>query len=552
MTWVLRAMSSRSIALVVVLSMVVSCRLDQLVKPGDPQALLVDPPALADSAPLGSTAMRNRSVTVSGDPMFGAEWKAAVMAGSGWLQLTRAQDTIPSQLVVVLRPAGLAAGTYEDTIVVTTVAGKQGARVPVRFQVLPPGPAGRLMVTAQPSSIAAGTRIGPVVVTAQDAAGRTATSFDGMVSISIGANPANGQLAGTRGVMASNGVATFSDLTLDRAGSGYTLLISAPDLGSVETRTFNVTTGAASALAFTTQPQNVSVNSSMSPVRVTVYDASGNVATGYSGSVTVALGANPGGGSLAGTTTEEVSGGSAVFTDLNIDRTANGYTLQAFASGLASATSSAFNVTRAPVSGSRSSVGTSPQGITASSGSSASTITVTARDAAGNPVAGAPVTLSVSGSGNSLSRSSGTTGESGVFTATLSSTRVGTKAVTATAGGVTLGSTATVSVSPGAAAQLTFTGQPTDTEEDENISPAIQVTAYDQFGNVATGYSGNVTISIASGPGTARLSGSTTRGASSGVATFNNLRIDRRGNFTLRASASGLTAGVSDRFEIDD
>src|SRR5688572_30509895 len=108
-------MSSRvAVVLALMLCTAVSCRLDKLVIPGDPQGLVADPPALADSAPVGSTAMRNRSIMVSGDPMFASEWKAAVKAGSGWLELTRTKDTIPSNLVVALKPSGLAAGTYED------------------------------------------------------------------------------------------------------------------------------------------------------------------------------------------------------------------------------------------------------------------------------------------------------------------------------------------------------------------------------------------------------------------------------------------------------
>src|SRR5207245_8169881 len=60
--------------------------------------------------------------------------------------------------------------------------------------------------------------------------------------------------------------------------------------------------------------------------------------------------------------------------------------------------------------------------ITASSGTSQSTITVTAKDALGNPIQGATVVLAATGTGNMLTQPVGTTNASGVASATLRST----------------------------------------------------------------------------------------------------------------------------------
>jgi hypothetical protein len=43
------------------------------------------------------------------------------------------------------------------------------------------------------------------------------------VTLSLGVNPSGGTLSGTLTVTVVNGVATFSDLAIDRAGVGYTL-----------------------------------------------------------------------------------------------------------------------------------------------------------------------------------------------------------------------------------------------------------------------------------------------------------------------------------------
>src|SRR5262249_4026787 len=75
-------------------------------------------------------------------------------------------------------------------------------------------------------------------------------------------------------------------------------------------------------------------------------DAFGNLATSdNSDQVTLAIGANPAAGTLAGTTTVTVSGGLATFSDLSIDNAGTGYTLTASSDILAGATSGSFNIT---------------------------------------------------------------------------------------------------------------------------------------------------------------------------------------------------------------
>jgi Tol biopolymer transport system component len=112
--------------------------------------------------------------------------------------------------------------------------------------------------------------------------------------------------------------------------------------------TAGFTTGLASGLAvglrFDRQPVNTITGLVMSTgVTVIAVDASGNPATGFTGSIHLAIASNPGGGVLSGTTTR-VGGPSAVFNDLRIDGAGNEYTLVATASGLSSATSSAFDI----------------------------------------------------------------------------------------------------------------------------------------------------------------------------------------------------------------
>src|SRR5439155_3445346 len=60
---------------------------------------------------------------------------------------------------------------------------------------------------------------------------------------------------------------------------------------------------------------------------------------------TVALGTNPGGSTLSGTTTVAAVNGVASFGDLSANKTGTSYTLSATATGLTPTTSSGFTIT---------------------------------------------------------------------------------------------------------------------------------------------------------------------------------------------------------------
>src|SRR5204862_1634 len=163
-------------------------------------------------------------------------------------------------------------------------------------------------------------------------------------------------------------------------GTAYTLTASATGPATGTSTAFNITAGTATQLVFSVQPSTTSAGAAITPaVQVTALDASNNTATGFTGNVTVAIGTNPGSGTLAGTATLAASAGVATFANLSIDRVGTGYTLTA--TGAGSATSTAFNIT----------AGTATQlvfSVQPSSTSAGATITpavqVTALDASNN------------------------------------------------------------------------------------------------------------------------------------------------------------------------
>ena len=105
------------------------------------------------------------------------------------------------------------------------------------------------------------------------------------------------------------------------------------------------TSGLATRLVVATQPANGVIGAALAAIVITAQDAGGNVSSSFSGPVTVALAANPGGATLGGAKTVSASAGVAIFSTLTIDKAATGYTLVGSASGLTPATTSPFNVT---------------------------------------------------------------------------------------------------------------------------------------------------------------------------------------------------------------
>src|SRR3989442_1286047 len=136
--------------------------------------------------------------------------------------------------------------------------------------------------------------------------------FTGNVTVVLGNNPGGSTLGGTTTVAAVNGVARFVDLSLNKTGTGYTFTASASGFTPGTSTAFDITPGTATQLAFTVQPSNTVAGAAISPaVQVTALDAAGNPVPGFTGSVTVGLGHNPGGKKQRGIRTEGASRGAA-------------------------------------------------------------------------------------------------------------------------------------------------------------------------------------------------------------------------------------------------
>ncbi len=201
----------------------------------------------------------------------------------------------------------------------------------------------RLVVISQPpGKVGAGMPFG-LRVAAEDDYGNVISSFTGSVTLTLASGPAGAGVTGKLIATLVKGVATFSGLKIARAGTEYSLMASSGSLDTATTGLFSVTAGTATHLAVTTQPpSNVNAGSAFGLV-VTALDAYGNMATSFTGKVTLSLASNPGLGTLTGQVTVQAVAGVATFTNVLLNNPGMGYILKA-KSGLLTTQTDAFSV----------------------------------------------------------------------------------------------------------------------------------------------------------------------------------------------------------------
>jgi len=94
----------------------------------------------------------------------------------------------------------------------------------------------------QPNSANARQTISPAVeVLARDSLGATDSAFTGTISVALESNSTGATLSGTTTVRPVNGIASFSTLSIDKAGT-YTLSASSSGAATVTSSTFSIST----------------------------------------------------------------------------------------------------------------------------------------------------------------------------------------------------------------------------------------------------------------------------------------------------------------------
>ncbi|MDD4980575.1 MAG: YDG domain-containing protein, partial [Candidatus Omnitrophica bacterium] len=108
--------------------------------------------------------------------------------------------------------------------------------------VITPAAASKLVFIQQPTDTTAGSNITPAIkVEIRDAYDNLLTADStSTITISLQNNPGSGGLSGTLTQTTSNGVATFSGLSINKAGSGYALKAASGTLNPAISASFNI------------------------------------------------------------------------------------------------------------------------------------------------------------------------------------------------------------------------------------------------------------------------------------------------------------------------
>jgi len=399
--------------------------------------------------------------------------------------------------------------------------------------------------TQPPGSVTAGSGFG-LSVTVESPSGSTITDYNGNVTIGLAKNPGSGSLGGTLTATAVDGVASFSGLTLDIAGIGYTIKATASGLTAATTSAFDVVPGAGAQLVISSQPPSIVTAGVGFGLTVTVEDSFNNEVTSDGSTVTLTLsgGTFEGGSSTVATA---ASSGVATFSNLMID-VPGSYTLSA-TDGTLTPTGASNHFTISPATASQLVIHTQPSA-TATAGQAFGTQSVVyEEDQFGNLETSdnsTVVTATLESGTGPLEGTTSATVSGGVAAFTnLADDKAETISLNFTSGSLTNATSNSVVVSPATASKLVIHTQPS-AMATEGASFGTQPVVYeeDRFGNLETGDNSTVvTATLESGAGP--LQGTTTATVSGGVATFTKLADNEAGTISLNFTSGSLTNATS-------
>ncbi|MGZ4381303.1 MAG: invasin domain 3-containing protein [Gaiellaceae bacterium] len=477
------------------------------------------PPQVSPPVPTPATAGTPFSVTVRA---VDANWNVVTTAPNDTVQLTSLTDPLAVPSVGVALSSGTAlvnftldsAGTQTVTATDVTDGGKTlntSAGVTVD-----PAAATQLFVYAPftTPSVMAGTNFDVLVVAVDPYGNASNVTADTAVSLSASGT---GTLTGNSGTITGGTSSVILPAVQYTKAESLTLTATRTSGPALATSVpsdppFTVGPGAATKLVMGVAA-STTVNAPL-PVTVTAEDAYDNVATGYTGTVSLTS-SDPQAVALpAAHTFTGVDAGTYQFSPKL--KTIGSQTVSAGDGALPSVTSGPIAVAIGPAS----TFSFTGMPATLAAGGTGS-MTVTVRDAYGNVVTGFTGTahfISTDGAAVLPADYTFTGADAGMHTFTSAYTlkTAGSQTITATSGSATATSGG-VTVTPGPATTLTASAAGSVAL---NTSLPVTVTARDAYGNVAPGYTGTVAVTSSDGGATLPASPHTYVAGDAGVSVF--------------------------------
>lgn len=216
-----------------------------------------------------------------------------------------------------------------------------------------------LWIDQQPSNAQPGIAFGTQPkVRVRDIFWQTAEDYTGPITLALkpGSGTPGAVLSGMKTVNPVNGIATFTNLSIDKAGTGYVLIATCGTLAATETYGFAVAKPA-KALRFSIQPRDAKAGAAFyTQPQVETIDEDGNrvgntddpiavsIKSGTGAAGAVLIGYNTNYDVVTGTMTADVWDGVADYYDTVIDKAGMNYVLVAECGTLSSAESAPFHV----------------------------------------------------------------------------------------------------------------------------------------------------------------------------------------------------------------
>ncbi len=377
---------------------------------------------------------------------------------------TDAQGVFVSRLSAT-RPGARSVSASAGAVVLTTQ---------VTFVVGKPDPQLSSLIALPAMLVADGTASTELSVTLRDVTGNAVTNTPVTVSVS-----GTGTALDPMGPYTTDGAGSVK-VSL-RSTSAETKTVTATAAGTTLTTSVVFQPGPISPAASTVTAMPTSVVAdgvATSTITVTLRDAFGNGVPAQA----LALRASGTGNTLAAVS--GFSGASGSFSTTLASTTAETKSVTATIGGLVLTAPVVF--LPGPAADTTSTLVVAPPTVLADGVATAS-VTATLRDVNGNALSAEPLSLRVSGTGNTLAATSAMSGDGGVFVTTLSSTVAEAKTVTLTSGGLTKTAPVTFLPSAPSATTSSVTSTPQTAVANGVATTRVAVVLRDAQGNAIAG-----------------------------------------------------------------
>ena len=227
-----------------------------------PAPLILDTTATfaAQTTAVTAAVAPTPAITPAAGPYVGAQMITIADSAAG-AAIYYTQDGSTPTVGSTLYTGPFSIATSQTIKALAAVSGSLNSAVAAAAYTITIRPATQLIFQVQPVTTGATAPITPAVqVAVEDATGAIVTSSAAPVTVALRANRGNATLGGTLTVNAVNGIATFSDLTLDKVGTAYTLFASSGTLTGIQSTAFNITPP---SLTLTVPSELVGINSTL-------------------------------------------------------------------------------------------------------------------------------------------------------------------------------------------------------------------------------------------------------------------------------------------------